>query len=43
MVSMSSSGIDYVLNEHEVREWVIKFYGLSGDSRHWGPYGPYKP
>ena len=43
MVSMSSSGIDYVLNEHEVSEWVIKFNGLSGDKRHWGPYSPYKP
>ena len=24
-------------------EWVIKFNGLFGDSRHWGPCSPYKP
>ena len=24
-------------------EWVIKFNGLSRDSRQWGPYRPYKP
>ena len=24
-------------------EWVIKFNSLSGDSRQWGPYSPYKP
>ena len=23
-------------------EWVIKFNGLSGDSRRWGPYNQYK-
>ena len=26
-----------------VSEWVIKFHGISGDSRQRGPYIPYKP
>ena len=30
-------------DRRQVREWVIKFNSLSGDSGHRGPYSPYKP
>ena len=36
--------IDTFWKDEKIRvsEWVIRFNGLSGDSRQQGPYGPYK-
>ena len=31
-----------IIDSEWVSEWVIKFDGISGDSRQQGPYSPYK-